>query len=115
MDTVIVAKQITMDEIKNLASFWFGDFVKAVVDLDLQIMAVGGELHADQEAILLSRQSKQENLWGINLYPGLSEKDWIEFDSMINIRPRLNNRSRGIENEKMREDIIALVTKLVKR
>jgi len=78
-------------------------------------MVVGGELHADQEAILLSRQSKQENLWGINLYPGLSEQDWIEFDSMINIRPRLNNRSRGIENEKMREDIIALVTKLVKR
>ena len=85
MDTIIVAQQITMDEIKKSAVYWFGDFVKAVVDLDLQIMAVGGELHADQEAILLARQSKQENLWGINLYPGLSEKDWIEFDSMINI------------------------------
>jgi poly-gamma-glutamate capsule biosynthesis protein CapA/YwtB (metallophosphatase superfamily) len=115
MDTVIVVKQITMDEIKKLASFWFGDFVKAVVDLDLQIMAAGGELHADQEAILLARQSKQENLWGINLYPGIPEEDWIEFDSMINIRPRLNNKSRGVENEKTRKDIIALVSKLVKR
>ncbi len=115
METIIVAKQITMDEIKNLAGFWFGDFLKAVVDLDLQIMAAGGELHADQEAILLARQSKQENLWGINLYPGLSEEEWIEFDSMINIRPRQNNKSRGVENEKTRKDIIALVTKLVKR
>ena len=52
---------------------------------------------------------------GINLYPGLPEKDWIEFDSMINIKPRQNNRTRGVENEKMRKDIIALVTKLVKQ
>ena len=115
MDTIIVAQQITMGEIKKLAVYWFGDFVKAVVDLDLQIMAVGGELHADQEALLLARQSKQENLWGINLYPGLPEKDWIEFDSMINIKPRQNNRTRGVENEKTRKDIIALVTKLVKQ
>jgi len=115
MDTIIVADKITMDEIKKLAGFWFEDFVKAVVDLDLQIMAVGGELHADQEAILLARQSKQENLWGINLYPGLPEKDWIEFDSMINIRPRQHNKSRGVENEKTRNEIIALITKLVKR
>ena len=114
MDTVIVAQQITMDEIKKLAVYWFGDFVKAVVDLDLQIMAVG-ELHADQEALLLARQSKQENLWGINLYPGLPEKDWIEFDSMINIKSRQNNRTQEVENEKTRKDIIALVTKLVKQ
>ena len=74
MDTIIVAKQITMDEIKKLANFWFGDFVKAVVDLDLQIMAVGGELHADQEAILLARQSKQENLWESIFIPGYPKR-----------------------------------------
>jgi hypothetical protein len=88
MDTIIVTQQITMDEIKKLAVYWFGDFVKAVVDLDLQIMAVGGELHADQEAILLARQSKQENLWGINLYPGLSDPAKITEHGMLRMKKR---------------------------
>ena len=114
MDTVIVAQQITMDEIKKLAVYWFGDFVKAVVDLDLQIMAVGGELHADQEAILLARQSKQENLWGINLYPEQPIADWIEFDSMINVRPSGGNRSRHVEQAEIRETITTIVNRLVK-
>ena len=72
----------------------FGDLVKAVVDLKRGIMLVDAELQADQEAELLTEGSAQSDLWGINLYPDLPEADWIEFDSMINVRPAQGNRSR---------------------
>ncbi len=90
----------------------FGDMVKAVIDVEKGIIAIGGELHADEEAFLLARDSK-ENLWGINLYPERDFTEMIEFDSMINIRPRQNNRSRGVEDPTVREQIINITRKLV--
>jgi hypothetical protein len=77
-------------------------------------MAVGAELHADEEAFLLERNSSQENLWGINLYTSRALPEMVEFDSMINIRPRQNNRSRGVEDSELREGIIAIVRELVR-
>ncbi len=66
----------------------FGDLVKAVVDVERNIMALGGELHADEEALLLDDGSLQPHLWGINLYPSeYGDAGWLEFDSMINVRP----------------------------
>jgi hypothetical protein len=107
------SQKITVPEIKEMAGNMFGNFIKAVVDVELEIMAVDAELHADLEALLLENGSKQENLWGINLYPELSGTDFIEFDSMINIRPRQNNRSRNIEDPKVREEVFAIANKLV--
>lgn len=96
-----------------MAENLFGDFVKAVVDVEKEVMAVGGELHADAEALLLERGSKQENLWGINIYPVKSESDWIDFNSMINLRPSQQNRSRGVENLDIQVKIKVIVKKLV--
>ena len=76
-------------------------------------MAVGGDLHADDEAMLLADGSRQRDLWGINLYPGESGSDWIEFDSMINLRPRQGNRSRGVDDEQIRARIREVVGCLV--
>lgn len=90
-----------------------GSLVKAVVDIDKQIMAVDGELHADEEALLLQSSSRQENLWGINIYPELSGADFIEFDSMINLRPSQGNRSRGVEDPQIKKKILAIVAKLI--
>lgn len=106
---------ITLDELKETAVETFGDFVKAVVDVDQEIMVIGGELHSDEEAFLLNLGSHQENLWGINLYPVARTVEWIEFDSLINIRPSQNNRSRNVENEATRVKIINIVNKLVSR
>ena len=92
----------------------FGGLVKTVVDVKKEIMVVDAEFHADEERLLLENGSKQDNLWGINLYPEQKSENFIEFDSMINFRPRLNNMSRGIENQKLREKIIKIVKKLVK-
>ena len=93
----------------------FGNLVKAVVDTDKKIMAVNGELHADEEALLLKNDSKQENLWGINIYPKIEGADWIEFDSMINIRPSLNNLSRGVDNINLRKKIVKIVSQLIEK
>jgi hypothetical protein len=76
-------------------------------------MAIGGELHSDEEAFLLEQNSKQENLWGINLFTELDSSDMVEFDSMINVRPAQNNRSRGIESEVLREKITEIVKELM--
>lgn len=93
----------------------FGDMVKAVVDVELGIMVIGGELHADEEAVLLENGSKQENLWGINVYTDKPENERIEFDSMINVRPRQNNRSRDVLDSKIREKITVIVNNLVEQ
>lgn len=110
----IIEQAITKIELKDLAKERFGDMVKAVVDIERGIMAIGGELHADEEALLLEQGSKQEDLWGINLYPEEPGEKFIEFDSMINLRPSQGNRSRGVEDEETRKKIIALTNKLVR-
>jgi len=111
----IVKDKIELKELKDMASNSFGNFVKAVVDIEKEIMAVDGELHADEEALLLENGSKQSDLWGINLYLELEGDAFIEFDSMINLRPFQGNRSRGVEDSKIREKIKVIVENLVKR
>jgi hypothetical protein len=97
-----------------VASRQFGDMVKAVVDIDRRIMAIGAELHADEEAALLEDGSSQATLWGINLYPNEPGDAFIEFDSMINVRPSQGNRSRTVEDDSIREQIREVVRLLVR-
>ena len=93
----------------------FGNLVKAVVDVEKEIMAVDGELHADEAELLAENGSRQENLWGINIYPEVENDDWIEFDSMVNLKPLLGNRTRGVDNSAIKEKIIKIVSKLIKK
>lgn len=110
-----IANSIPLGELKEMAEKGFGSLVKAVVDIEKGIMAVDAELHCDEEALLLENGSKQKDLWGINLYPGIPGDNFIEFDSMINVRPSQGNMSRGIDNPQAREKIIAAVNKIIKR
>ena len=110
----IVDATISLADLRVMAENRFGNLVKAVVDMERKIMAVDGELHADEEALLLENDSRQENLWGINIYPELEGPDRIEFDSIINIRPSQGNRSRGVDNLTIREKVIDIVNALVK-
>ena len=109
----IVREPLTLDEVRSRAREQFGEMVKAVVDLEQGIMAMGGELHADEEAVLLDQGSRQSDLWGINLYPDAAGAERIEFDSMINVRPAQGNRSRSIEDAARRERIREIVSRLV--
>ena len=109
----IIDNAISLNEIRLMAENQFGMMVKAVVDIERKTMAVGGELHADEEALLLEEGSHQGNLWGINIYPDQTGEERIEFDSMINIRPYLENRSRNVENVDIQKKIISVVNRLI--
>ena len=111
----IIREPTGLARIREMAAHRFGDMVKAVVDVERGIMAVDAELHADEEELLLEAGSAQANLWGINLYPDVAEEDWIEFDSMINLRPSQGNRSRGVDDPGVRRKILEIVSRLVRR
>lgn len=109
----LIDKQISLRRLREMTEL-FGDLVKAVVDVERHIMVVDAQLHADQEAMLLDQGSDQEHLWGINLYPAeYGGDDWIEFDSMINIRPAQQNRSRSVVDPALRDRIRHTVDELV--
>jgi len=115
MTRVTAADPISLDQIRQLARGRFGDVIKAVVDLRREVMLLDADMHADQEAELLADGSLQPDLWGINLYPDIEGHDWLEFDSMINLRPSFGNRSRGVDDPATREAIAGLVERLVRR
>jgi hypothetical protein len=103
-------EQIKIDELRKMAERMYGDMVKAVVDIEQGLLVVDGEMHVDQEQYLLESGSRQENLWGINLYPDqYGTEDFVEFDSMINLRPSQENNSRSVEDAAIREQITALI------
>lgn len=110
----IVREPLTLDEVRRRAREQFGEMVKAVVDVEQGIMAIGGELHADEEAVLLDQGSRQSDLWGINLYPDAAGAERIEFDSMINVRPAQGNRSRSVEDAAQQERIRDIVNRLIR-
>jgi len=110
----ILTNALSLNELRQMAKAGFGDMVKAVVDVEKALLAVDAELHSDLEALLLDSGSKQKDLWGINFYPDLPEGDFIEFDSMINVRPSQGNRSRNVENEELREKIIEICGRKIK-
>ena len=109
----VIRLPISRADLAAIASRQFGDMIKAVVDLDRAVMAIGAELHSDEEAALLEDGSSQEALWGINLYPAEHGEGFIEFDSMINVRPSTGNRSRDVESEAVRERIRGVIRQLV--
>ncbi|MFH1798441.1 MAG: DUF5674 family protein [Candidatus Omnitrophota bacterium] len=111
----ILKNIVDIDELKKTAQETFGDLVKAVVDIDRELVAIDAELHSDLEALFLEDGSKQKSLWGINFYPELDGDDFIEFDSMINLRPSQGNMTRGVDSTDIRKKIIGIVKKWVKR
>jgi len=112
----LIKDSISIQEIKKMAKQRFGNLVKAVIDIDKKIIVIDAELHADQESLLIQSGSQQSNLWGINFYPEkYGSSDFIEFDSMINLRPSQNNLSRNIENKKIQSKIRKIVATLIKK
>lgn len=115
METRIVKERITLEELRALAHEQYGDLIKAVVDVAQGIMGVGGELHVDIQSILIEQAgSKGDTTWGINLYLDKAGDDFIEFDSMVNLKPLLGNRTRGVEDEAICTAIRGIVAQLVR-
>jgi len=109
----ILTEKIKLSELKEMADAMLGNLVKAVIDIEKEIMAIDAELHSDEEALLIKEGSRQDDIWGINIYPDLPVDERIEFDSMINLRPRLGNRTRGVDNPEIQIKIKSIVNKLI--
>lgn len=106
----LIANNISVLDLKDLATNMFGNLVKAVVDIKNEKIAIDAELHADLEAYLLDQGSDQQDLWGINLHPDNYQSDnFVEFDSMINIRPNQNNPSRSVLDPTIQDQIRTIV------
>ena len=114
-EIVLISEAIDRRQLADLVERFFADMVKYVVDVERGIAAVGGELHADAEQLLLERGSRQEDLWGANYYPGRGEDGCIEFTSLINIRPSQGNRSMEIEDDAVRARVRELTYRLIGR
>lgn len=109
-----IVDKISIAELKGMAEEMYGVFVKAVVDIEKKLLVVDAEMHYDEEQFLLEKGSKQNNLWGINLYPDAYGTDrFIEYDSMINVRSSQGNPSRGVENPTARQQIAAIVQEVI--
>jgi hypothetical protein len=104
-DILILDQRIDRDVLGRLVQGGFGDMVKFVADIRRGVIAIGGELHADAEQILLGAGSQQEDLWGANYYPGRGRDGCVEFTSLINISPARGNRGMEIGDPVLRERI----------
>ena len=107
----ILTEKISREQLEELAANTFIDMIKCVADVEKGLLAVDAELHADLESMLLENGSELGDLWGFNLYPEETGEDFIEFDSLINIRSWQGNRSRDVENPEVREQIKSIVSR----
>ncbi|MFH1537109.1 MAG: DUF5674 family protein [Patescibacteria group bacterium] len=105
----IIDKKISKNDLIKLTQQIFGDMIKLVVDIEKEKIALDGELHADEEALMLEQGSQQKNLWGANIYPQATKGKQIEYTSLINIRPTDDNRSMTVENEKIKKKMETII------
>jgi len=116
-DTILLMKQvtrITVAELTAMAEKMYGSMVKGVVDIEKKLLVLDAEMHVDEEQYLLEHGSSQKDLWGITLHPAkFGSDEFIEFDSMVNIRPSQNNRSRNIDNPEIRVTIQKIISDIV--
>ena len=109
----VLNSPISRAELKDYAANTFGDMVKCVADVDQGLLAIDADLHADLERLLLENSSQQASLWGFNLYPDESGEDFIEYDSLINIRSWQGNPSRDVLDKDVREKIAGIVNQYI--
>ena len=109
----IVERKLSKSETGEFLGNPYSDMIKFVVDIQKGILALGGELHSDAEALLLERGSKQSDLWGANYWPKKNAAEKMEYTSMINIRPSAGNRAMEVKDPKIRQKIREIAEKLL--
>lgn len=113
MDIKVFNSRASKEELLALAKSGYGDMVKGVIDINKRLLALGGELHSDCEQVLLDRGSKQVDLWGFNIYPEKTREEYLEYTSLINIRPRQGNMDRDIKDLNLRRQIKNIIDGMV--
>ena len=110
---IILERPISRAQLKEYAANTFGDMIKCVADVDKGLLAIDADLHADLERLLLENGSQQTSLWGFNLYPDETGEDFIEYDSLINIRSWQGNPSRDVLDKDVRKKIAGIINQYI--
>jgi len=105
---IIIHNRINSEILKQVAEDLKG-YIKVVVDVRRKILSAGGEKHVDGEQLLLKDGSRQEDLWGAGLD---LETDEMDFDSMINLRPK-QNTSREVLDPNIRKQVESITRSLL--
>lgn len=115
MDTriKILTEKISIDEVKKLADFWYGTMIKGAVDVENERVALGGDYHIEDSELLTSTGSKFEFVWGFNIRFEENPDGVLEFDSMVNIKPNLGNRSRGVNDLEIIKKATEIIYKFI--
>jgi len=109
----IIEDKISKDKLRELAEKSYIDMVKVAVDVEKNIMAVGGEWHSEAQTLLVEDGSSGLNVWGANIFLDRSENEMIEYVALINIKPTVN-RFMEIQNTEIKDKIKAIITNLIK-
>lgn len=107
----IIDKKITESELREIAKDFYIDMIKGVVDIEKEILAMGGEYHIDANMVLIKNGSKQQNIWGFNWYFDKTQDERIEYVSLINIRPAQGNRAMEIQDASLRDAVKTIILK----
>lgn len=111
MDIRIINKKISKSELREIAKEFYGDMVKGVADINLEILAMGGEYHMDANMEIIKNGSKQQNVWGFNWYFNKIGNERIEYVSLINIRPAQGNRTMEVQDLFLRDKMKSIILK----
>jgi len=109
----VISEPTSQKVILKKYNTYFHTMIKCVADVERQVIAIDGELHADLEELLLENNSSLQNLWGINLYMEKEKENWIEYTALINIRPSLDNRGMEVESKAIRDKIKNIIESLI--
>ena len=109
MNIQIIKQSISKNDLRDLAKEFYEDLIKGVVDIERGLIALGGEMHADAEEVLIKDGSKQSNLWGFNILLNKDKEECLIYESFINIRPRDNNRDLEVKSPEIREKMRRII------
>ncbi|MEK7601293.1 MAG: DUF5674 family protein [Patescibacteria group bacterium] len=113
MDIRIIETTISLNGLRDVAEEFYGDMVKGAVDIGKGIAAFGGEYHIDASNLLVEHGSRQGDIWGFNILLDQSRETWIEYTSLINIRPQAGNRGMEVMDAKVRDRMKKILDALI--
>jgi hypothetical protein len=111
MNIKILSEKVNASNLKDFAKEWYPNFLKGCVDLENRKVAVGGQYHIESAQVLVNEGGKGINIWGFNIRY-LEDENIIEFDSMVNIKPKINN-GRIITDENLIEEVRKLIIEYI--
>lgn len=113
MGIEIVRTTVSRKQLTEIAKEYYEDIIKGVVDINREVVALGGEMHADAEEGLLNDGSQLRDLWGFNLLLDELKENCLVYESFINIRPGDNNKSLEVQDPEIRKQMMQIIFKRI--